>query len=248
MSCSRPAVCANSWSFLDIRTWRGDVAGEGGHRRAVARRARVALVERADEPGEHAPRQVRVLARALAGGDDQPRHVGERDDVQQDEDQREQAELRVDPGDDRQQRHVEQHGRERRGGAADRGQDRLPVEQREERRREDVVGRHRRGGDDGEQCDERRAPLVRIDRLEGDRCQERGRRRAREVDEQRPPAVAVDDPHRDVGDRRNEERRNRAEETNREHPRDKGRGETKLGCVPGSEQLGNEGTKRQYPC
>ena len=22
MSCSSPAVCANSWSFLDIRTWR----------------------------------------------------------------------------------------------------------------------------------------------------------------------------------------------------------------------------------
>ena len=96
MSCSSPAVCASSCSRVDRPTLPGDVAREGGDRGAVARGARVALVERADETAEHAPRQVRVLARALAGHDDEPRHVREGDHREQDEDEGREAELGVD--------------------------------------------------------------------------------------------------------------------------------------------------------
>ena len=74
----------------------GEVAREGGDRGAVARGARVALVERADQPAEHAPRQVRVLARALAGRHDEPRHVREGDHREQDEREGREAELGVD--------------------------------------------------------------------------------------------------------------------------------------------------------
>ena len=58
--------------------------------------ARVALVERADEAAQHAPRQRRVLARAVAGLDDQAQHVREGDDQEQDEGERRQADVDVD--------------------------------------------------------------------------------------------------------------------------------------------------------
>jgi hypothetical protein len=57
-----------------------------------------------------------------------------------------------------------------------------------------------------------------VDRLEDHCGQERRRRGAGEVDQQRPPAVAVDDPDRDVGDHRDQERRDRPEEPHRQHP------------------------------
>ena len=77
MSCSRPAVWASSWSRLDIPTWRAmsrEKAATAAQWRA-ARESRSSSVR--ISPREHAPGEVRVLARALARGHHEPRHVGE---------------------------------------------------------------------------------------------------------------------------------------------------------------------------
>ena len=101
MSCSSPAVCASSCSSLDLpiclaRSRENARPPRNGATRASHARSSVRI--RLDE---HAPREVRVLPRALAGDVDQPRHVREHEHVQEHEDQRAQPELRVDLGDHR---------------------------------------------------------------------------------------------------------------------------------------------------
>ena len=122
----------------------GEVAGERGDGGAVARGARVALLERAHEARQDAPRQVRVLARALAGDDDEPQHVRERDDVEADEGQRDEADLGVDLRDDRDERAVQAHRGQQPGQAAEALRDRAPVEDRHQRGDDGEVQRHRR--------------------------------------------------------------------------------------------------------
>ena len=129
----------------------GDVAREGGDRGGVARRARVAQVERADQAGQHSPGQGGVLGGAVAGGHDQARHVGEGQDRHDDEDRRPQPELGVDAGRGHRQDHVDR----------DRGDDvqptlqplshRVLVQQRAERRHDQEVDRQVERGEQAEQ-------------------------------------------------------------------------------------------------
>jgi hypothetical protein len=73
-----------------------DVPREGGDRRGMPRGARIPLIERPDEPGENPPRQRRVLPSAFAGRHDQPRHVREGEDADEDEDGTGDSSVRVD--------------------------------------------------------------------------------------------------------------------------------------------------------
>jgi hypothetical protein len=98
MSCSRPAVWANSWSARGAPDVLGDVAREGGDGGAVARGAGVALVERADERAEHPPPTATRTRGCVRGLGDEARHVAERDDQEQDEGQRGEADVAVDAG------------------------------------------------------------------------------------------------------------------------------------------------------
>ena len=77
-----------------------DVPRERSDGRGMPRRTRIPLVERPDEPGENPPGQRRVLPRALPGSNDQPRHVREGEDADEDEDDGAESDLVVD-GDDR---------------------------------------------------------------------------------------------------------------------------------------------------
>ena len=205
-----PAVCAYSWSRLDSPTVIGDVARERGDRRTMARRTRVALVEGPDEARQDAPGQARVLARAFACGDDEPRHVRERDDVQQDEDESDEAELGVDLGDRRDDRDVDRDRRDQTPVI-----DRRPAVSDVPSRIANSSGAIRKlsamvtaaaAASNNVEARRRRGPW--IDGLEPRRpSRGDGRRGARDVDDQRAPSVTLDQPGRDERDGGDEEGR-----------------------------------------
>ena len=218
----------------------GEVARERGDGGAVARGARVALVERPDEPAQHAPRQVRVLPRALARDDDEPQHVRERDDVE---------------------------GRRRRAppGPTPRRSPRSP---RRAPQLIAIAGKKPRSGRAGSRGSsapsriaisggtiaELSAIVTAVATISSatntmpwraGRSPRTRRRRAiagvdgaGDVDQERPPAVALDDPHGAVRHRRDHERGRRAEEADRQHVRREGGRHGQRRRVPRGDQLG----------
>ena len=140
----------------------------------------------------------RVRSRAV---DHEPRHVREADDVEQDEDQRGEAELGVDLRDHATTAMLMPTGAmspfiDRRSP-----RQRGAVEQREQQRRDEEVQRHRHARRRRRAAAANSTPDARrVDRLEGDGDQQHRRRRAGDVDHQRAPAVALHDPRRGEGD------------------------------------------------
>ena len=145
MSCSRPAVCASSWSRSVIPAWRGDVARERRHGGAVARGAVVALVERADEAATGRPRTAtRTRACARCAVMTRRAMYVNATTLRTREQQDQEAALRVELGDRGDQRRVDGPA----SAASPRSVRSCPalaaaVEDREEGRREEDVRRQR---------------------------------------------------------------------------------------------------------